>query len=428
MTAKRLIVCCDVPGTWQDSTDDVSEPPSNVTRLSRALSPSAIVEENGVRREIPQIVYYQKGVGTGTGDKYFGGTVTQCNFPSPLPNTNQDWTGVTGVGLSANVRAAYGFLVDNYADGDKIYFFGFSRGAYTARAVAGLVTQWGLLTNRGMDNFSNVYKDFYDKKIAGYTDEERRKLGFRPPLPRFTVELIGVWDTVAFHKPWLGKWYGEQLEFRNTQLSREVKYAYHALALDEERTAYQPTLWSEPDNPDGQEMLQVWFSGVHTDVGGGGDDPRLSNIALAWMIAQCTKHNQLAFDIEEYLFDHPPREIEADTTWATKLGKVPHGSFTRTLEGLLGGKSVRTPLAYAQAGSEKRPTHELIHVSIKDRALSVAPAGAVRWASPVIRGQQAGAARTWKLENGRELVEDAPLDAEYFMKGRIRTVHVDKAD
>ncbi|KAL4899918.1 hypothetical protein BDW74DRAFT_105992 [Aspergillus multicolor] len=408
MTKKRLIVCCD--GTWQDSTDDASEPPSNVTRLSRALSPSAIVEENRVRREIPQIVYYQKGVGTGMGDKYFGG--------------------VTGVGLSANVRAAYGFLVDNYADGDKIYFFGFSRGAYTARAVAGLVTQWGLLTKRGMDNFPNVYKDFYEKKIAGYTDEERRELGFRPPLPRFTVEVIGVWDTVAFHKPWLGKWYGEQLEFRNTLLSREVKYAYHALALDEERTAYQPTLWHEPDNPDGQEMLQVWFSGVHTDVGGGGDDPRLSNIALAWMIAQCTKHNQLAFDIEEYLFDHPPREIEADTAWATKLGKVSHSSFTRTVEGLLGGKSVRTPLAYDQvsSGSERRPTHELIHVSIKDRALSGAPAGAVRWASSVIRGQQTGAVRAWKLDGGRELVEDVPLDAEYFMKGRIRTVHVDKAD
>jgi uncharacterized protein (DUF2235 family) len=64
------------PGTWQDSTDDASEPPSNVTRLSRALSRTAIVKENGVLREIPQIVYYQKGVGTGLGDKYFGGTDT----------------------------------------------------------------------------------------------------------------------------------------------------------------------------------------------------------------------------------------------------------------------------------------------------------------------------------------------------------------
>ncbi|KAL4987963.1 hypothetical protein BDW68DRAFT_100958 [Aspergillus falconensis] len=409
MSTKRLIVCCD--GTWQDSTADASEPPSNVTRLSRALSRTAVVEENGVRREIPQIVYYQKGVGTGLGDKYFGG--------------------VTGVGLSANVRAAYGFLADNYADGDKIYFFGFSRGAYTARAVAGLVCQWGLLTPRGMDNFSNVYDDFYGKRIAGYTDEQRRRLGFRPPLPRFTVEVIGVWDTVAFHKPWLGRWFGEQLELRNTLLSRDVKYAYHALALDEERTAYQPTLWHQPDDADGQEMLQVWFSGAHTDIGGGGDDPRLSNIVLAWMIAQCSKHNQLAFDVEGYLFDHPPREVVAEgVPWATALGKVAHSSFTRTVEAWLAGWSIRTPLTYDQPGaaSEQRPTNEMIHVSIKDRLLSGALPGAVQWGSPVIRGRQDQNARTWELRNGRELVEDVPLELEFLMRGRIRTVHVDEED
>ncbi|KAL4999473.1 hypothetical protein BDV10DRAFT_200703 [Aspergillus recurvatus] len=408
MSTKRLIVCCD--GTWQDSTADESEPPSNVTRLSRALSRTAIVKENGVQREIPQIVYYQKGVGTGLGDKYFGG--------------------VTGVGLSANVRAAYGFLTDNYTDGDKIYFFGFSRGAYTARAVAGLVCQWGLLTPRGMDNFANVYDDFYGKKITDYTDEQRRRLGFRPRLPRFTVEVIGVWDTVAFHRPWLGRWFGEQLEFRNTLLSRDVKHAYHALALDEERTAYQPTLWQQPDHADGQEMLQVWFSGVHTDIGGGSKDPRLSNIALAWMIAQCSKHNQLAFDVEEYLFDRPPPEIVAESApWATALGQVPHSSFTRTVESWLGGKSIRTPLAYDQPGaSEHRPTNEMIHVSIKDRLLSGALPAAERWASPVIRGRLDQNARTWELRNGGELVEDVPLDLEFLMRGRIRTVHVDEED
>ncbi|KAL4779433.1 hypothetical protein BJX76DRAFT_88591 [Aspergillus varians] len=420
MSTKRLIVCCDgkelyhgtlqiltITGTWQDATADSSEPPSNVTRLSRALSRTARVEENGVQREIPQIVYYQKGVGTGLGDRYFGG--------------------VTGVGLSANVRAAYGFLAENYSDGDKIYFFGFSRGAYTARAIAGLVCQWGLLTPRGMDNFFSVYDDFYGRKIESYSEEKRQRLGFRDPLPRFTVELIGVWDTVAFHKPWLGRWYGEQLEFRNTLLSREVKYAYHALALDEERTAYQPTLWHQPDDADGQELLQVWFSGVHTDVGGGGEDPRLANIALAWMIAQCSKHNQLSFDIEEYLFDRPPRQVEREgTPWATALGKIPNASLTRILEGLFGGKSTRTPLAYHQRGSEQRPTNEMIHVSIESRVLSGTLDGAVRWISSVIQGRRGSG--IWAVSNGHELVEEVPLELEFFMKGRIRTVHVDKED
>ncbi|KAL5338201.1 hypothetical protein BJX70DRAFT_214411 [Aspergillus crustosus] len=405
MTTKRLIVCCD--GTWQDATADSSEPPSNVTRFSRSLSREAIVEENGVQREVPQIVYYQKGVGTGLGDKYFGG--------------------VTGIGLSANVRAAYGFLAENYTDGDKIYFFGFSRGAYTARAVAGLVCEWGLLTPRGMDNFSNVYDDFYEKQREPYSEAKRQQLGFRPLLPRFTVEVIGVWDTVAFHKPWLGSWFGEQLEFRNTLLSREVRHAYHALALDEERTAYQPTLWHLPEDADGQELIQTWFSGVHTDIGGGTQDPRLANIALAWMIAHCSKYNQLSFEAEEYLFNDPPLAIETkNTPWGTIRGPAPHGGLTRKIEGLVGGTSTRTPLAYGQHGSERRPTNEYIHISIKDRVLRGNVPGGVPWVSAVVQGQQDS--QTWDLENGYELVQEVPLELEYVLKGRIRTVHVDKED
>ncbi|KNG82213.1 hypothetical protein ANOM_009977 [Aspergillus nomiae NRRL 13137] len=389
-------------GTWQDSTADSSRPASNVTRFSRALSANAIVERNGQKDEIPQIVYYQKGVGTGLGDKYW---VVR----------------VAGLGLSANVRAAYGFLVDNYNEGDKIYFFGFSRGAYTARAVAGLVCQWGLLTRRGMDNFPTVYKDFYQTKADDYTPEQRRSLGFRDPLPRFTVEIIGVWDTVAFHQTWLGGWVGEQLEFRNTMLSENVRYAFHALALDEERTAYQPTLWNLPKKSEGQELLQVWFSGVHTDVGGGGDDPRLANITLAWMIAQCMKDEQLSFDIEGYLFDLPPgpmvHEIEP---WGTRLGKTETWGFTRSLEGVLGGVSIRTPLAYQPIDSGI--THEAIHKSIDDRNL----AGAGKWPCSALRARKD--ADSWFLTDGGVILETPLLEMEEYMKGRIRTVHVDQQD
>ncbi|XRM42701.1 hypothetical protein ABZX51_005912 [Aspergillus tubingensis] len=409
MSPKRLIVCCD--GTWKDSTADSQEPPSNVTRLTRTLSRVAVVDEDGENKEIPQIVYYQKGVGTGLADKYFGG--------------------VAGIGISANVRAAYGFLVDNYEEGDKIYFFGFSRGAYTARAIAGIVCELGLLTPRGMDNFATVYDDFYDRKLPVYDEEKRRQLGFRNPLPRFTVEIVGVWDTVAFHKPWLfGNWSGEKLEFRNTLLSREVRYAFHALALDEERSAYQPTLWHQPENADGQELLQVWFSGVHTDAGGGGQDPRLANITLAWMIAQCTKHNQLCFDIEEYLFDRPARPLEADTApWATAFGKTNTGSFARTVETILGGKSKRTPLQYKQTGDgNPQPTNEVIHASIEDRVLSGKGtiAGAVSWPSLVI--ERLTPDQEWVLDSGDKLLQAPVLKEELFMKGRIRTVHVDEVD
>ncbi|RHZ66771.1 T6SS phospholipase effector Tle1-like catalytic domain-containing protein [Aspergillus thermomutatus] len=396
---KRLIVCCD--GTWQDSLADAAQPPSNVTRFSRALSRLAVVEgEDGQRHEIPQIMYYQKGVGTSLGDKY--------------------WGGVAGLGVSANVRAAYGFLADNYTEGDRIYFFGFSRGAYTARAVAGLVCQWGLLTPRGMDNFALVYDDFYNHQITGYTPEKRKRMGFRDPLPRFTVEIIGVWDTVGFQKAWLGRDSGEKLELRNTVLHENVRCAFHALSLDEERTAFQPTLWHIPHKNEGQELLQVWFSGVHTDVGGGGENPRLSNITLAWMIAQCLKHGQLSFDIDEYLFDDPPLAQESETTpWATSLGKVNHSSLTRTLQGGLGGTSTRTPLGYNLVGKESDITNEVVHESVRDRNLA-------KWPCAALKGRHDG--KSWDLASGKQIFEVPALPTEKYMKGRIRTVHVTEED
>ncbi|RAH44257.1 T6SS phospholipase effector Tle1-like catalytic domain-containing protein [Aspergillus brunneoviolaceus CBS 621.78] len=397
---KRLIVCCD--GTWQDSTADSADPPSNVTRLSRTLSQTAIVEENGVRKEVPQIVYYQKGVGTGLGDKYMGG--------------------VTGLGVSANVRAAYGFLTDNYTEGDEIFFFGFSRGAYTARAIAGLVCRWGLLTHRGMDNFTNVYDDFYEKQVPDYTPEERRRLGFREELPPFTVKIIGVWDTVGFQKAWLGKDLGERLELRNTYLLPNVKYAFHALALDEERTAYSPILWHVPRPNPGQELLQVWFSGVHTDVGGGGKDPHLANISLAWMIAQCMKDGQLSFDIDEYLFDVPPRVAESDLApWATSQGKSDTASLVRTLEGVFGGTSHRTPLGYNPKGEEGDFTGEYIHESINGRKLR-----GWSWPCAPLKGKRENG--TWTLADSKTILEIRALERERYMKGRIRTVHVEEVD
>ncbi|RLL95609.1 hypothetical protein CFD26_104836 [Aspergillus turcosus] len=384
-----------------DSLADAAQPPSNVTRFSRVLSRLAVVDgEDGQQHEIPQIVYYQKGVGTNLGDKY--------------------WGGVAGLGVSANVRAAYGFLADNYNEGDKIYFFGFSRGAYTARAVAGIVCHWGLLTPRGMDNFAIVYDDFYTQKKDQYTEEERERMGFRDRLPRFTVEIIGVWDTVGFQKAWLGRDSGEKLELRNTLLHKNVRYAFHALSLDEERTAFQPIVWHLPHKNEGQEMLQVWFSGEHTDVGGGGENPRLSNITLAWMIAQCMKHGQLSFDIDEYLFDKPPLAQESEMTpWATSLGKVNHWSIVRTLEGKLGGTSTRRPLGYKPAGQESDITNEFIHESVRDRNLA-------KWPCPALKGPRDE--QSWNLASGKQIFELPALQMEKYMKGRIRTVHVTEED
>jgi Uncharacterized alpha/beta hydrolase domain (DUF2235) len=127
-----------------------------------------------------------------------------------------------------------------------------------------------------MDNFTTVYNEYYKPDYKPYSQERRSALGFRDPVP-----TVDVWDTVAFHDFWFCRFLGEELEYRNTDLSPNIKYAFHALSLDEKRSAFQPTLWHLPEQTKGQELLQVWFSGVHTDVGGGADDPRLSNITLA---------------------------------------------------------------------------------------------------------------------------------------------------
>lgn len=392
-----------------------------------------MVEENGVKRLVPQIVYYQKGVGTGFGNRFWGGENNPNTNISQYIDPLLTAAGATGLGLSAHVRSAYAFLADNYNDGDKIYFFGFSRGAYTARATAGLVTDMGLLTSRSMDNFSTVYHDYYTHRLDGYDDETRRRLGFRDPLPRFTVEIVGVWDTVGFHDFWLTRWlFGEEFEARNARLSGDIHYAFHALALDEQRSAFQPLLWHLPEKNDEQELLQVWFSGVHTNVGGGAADPRLSNIALAWMIAQCTKHDQLSFDLG-YFFDEPAPAVEPDTTpWATSKGPNRSSrSIFQFLEALLGGTSLRRPLRYGN-GRKKgdwRITNETLHESIQDRNCFGKTSGSVRWPCKVLKARKS--ATTWLLSDRREIRQVPASETEKFFKGRIRTVHplqVDPAD
>lgn len=407
---KRLIVCCD--GTWEDSLADTHQPPTNVTRISRVLSRNAIVEENGVKTVVPQIVYYQKGVGSGLGNQLLGGAV--------------------GLGLSANVRAGYGFLADNYNEGDQIYFFGFSRGAYTARAIAGLVLELGLLTSKGMDNFTIIYNDYYKHKAPSYSEERRRELGFRYPHPKIEVEIIGVWDTVSFHKlKWLGKLLGvrEEIEFANTTLHPHVKYAFQALSLDENRAAFQPVLWQIPEDRKDQELHQVWFSGVHTDVGGGATDPRLSNIPLAWMISHCQRTNLLSFDIESYLFSDPPKALEsAAIPWATSLGAIfTPWSFSEWFELTFLGKCVRTPLAYKPLLHLKSGiTNEKIHESVNDRNCFGPPAKSVLWPCRPLTARKNE--QTYSLADEKEIVVVEATDAEKFMKGRIRTVHPDRVD
>src|SRR5436853_5282463 len=162
---KRLVVCCD--GTWNDSDNGTGY--TNVSRLAWAIKPF------DDRNRATQIVFYQSGVGT-AGD-----------LSSKLGG------GALGLGLSHNIRDAYSFISNNYVAGDEIFLFGFSRGAYTARSIGGLIGYAGLLHKRDMDRFADLWE--------GYRLRDKGAVDPRPQFPdRHTpveIKCIGVWDTVG---------------------------------------------------------------------------------------------------------------------------------------------------------------------------------------------------------------------------------------
>jgi hypothetical protein len=269
--SKNIVVCCD--GTWNtaDQTDHGVPCPTNVCKLKNIALSNA-----------EQLLYYHPGVGTGGDlkDKLLGGAL--------------------GTGLDDHIKSAYEWLCRNYQPGDQIYIFGFSRGAFTARSLGGFVTICGLLNLTGMADkvawaaVDDVYDRGYRRHVPGETpplDDHSFINGAEPGAA--TVHMIGVWDTVGalgipqdlvalelLDDP-------SKYRFHNTTLSDRVKHARHAVALDEQRASFSPTLW-EPSatRPADTSFKQIWFAGTHCDVGGGHVESGLSDIALSWMIAE----------------------------------------------------------------------------------------------------------------------------------------------
>ncbi|MFD8387066.1 DUF2235 domain-containing protein [Streptomyces sp. NPDC059679] len=267
---KRLIVCCD--GTWNtaDQVEDRLPCPTNVTKLALAVA----AEDTAGNR---QCVYYHRGVGTSRWDRLRGGAF--------------------GAGLSGNVLDAYRFLVDNYEPGDFVYFFGFSRGAFTARSTAGIVRNCGILRRENAHRIGEawaLYRSSADRPTGVAASLFRRAYSHDP-----RIRFIGVWDTVgALGVPALGpRWLkpvirrlNHRWEFHDTKLSTRVDGAFHALAIDEQRSAFEPTLWHQQPGTDGQELKQVWFTGVHCDIGGGYTETSLSDITFLWMVDRAREY------------------------------------------------------------------------------------------------------------------------------------------
>jgi uncharacterized protein (DUF2235 family) len=289
---RRLIVCCDGTWNWPDGKRE-----TNVIRLVRAIAP--------LDGDIAQMVYYHQGVGTGNIlDRMVGGGA--------------------GVGLSLSVKGCYGFIVDNYVAGDEIFLFGFSRGAFIARSVAGLIGTVGVLRKSEMERFIEVW-DWYSQR------REARNLADLAALAprRYTdveIECIGVWDTVGALGIPGTRFCAQAFAFYETELGTKVRHAFQALAIDERRANFQAAVWvpfstqryahraaaqaALPGQPATaaqqpaaqgvpQVLKQVWFPGAHSNIGGGYERHGLSDTTFLWMLAQLHDHRLLALNPRE---------------------------------------------------------------------------------------------------------------------------------
>jgi len=305
---KRLIVCCD--GTWLnlDSSDA-----SNVVKITQSI-------RKADDQNIQQVLFYDQGIGADGGfiDRIGGGAF--------------------GWGIDQKVESAYRFLSLNYHEGDEIYLFGFSRGAYTVRCLAGFIYCSGLLKRQYIRKTSEAYKLYRDRddstkpsgKIAtDFRENYGDHVSIRALCCWDTVGSLGVPDLVPFLP--FDDWNNQKYEFFDTQVNRLIQNAFHAIAIDEIRKSFQSTPMERSDHAN-TNIQQLWFVGDHGCVGGGTDSTSgLSDITLNWMMEN-VENLGLALD-RRYLeaklnprFDIP---FDNQPTGVFKLG----GRVSRTIKG-----------------------------------------------------------------------------------------------
>ena len=258
--SKRIVLCTD--GTWDKQTNR-----TNVYRLFKAVAGGS-----------DQVRFYEDGVGA-----------------SGLP-LDMLFGGVFGSGLFEKIKEGYAQIAHVYEAGDEIFLFGFSRGAYTARSIAGMIAACGLPTQHFDDALiETVFHAYRKKELRAPLLAE---LNGTYAMDNPPIRMVGVWDTVgSLGIPAVFGGVSETIYgFLDTSLNPKVGNGYHAVAIDERRSEFPPTLWTSPPAP-GQTVEQVWFCGVHSDVGGGEPTDQtsgvaLSDITLAWMM-----HNACALGL-----------------------------------------------------------------------------------------------------------------------------------
>lgn len=256
MAPRNLVICCDGTGNEYGTRN------TNVVELFKML---ALDEPDR------QIAFYDPGVGT------MGDPSLNTGFGKSL---NKGLGLAFGRGMTRNIHDAYRYIMNSFHSGDRIFMFGFSRGAYTVRALAGMIHKMGLL-KKGSENLIPYAIALY-KKHPETREDWRVVNGFKRTFSReVPIHFLGIWDTVKS----VG-WLRRRVVLDFTVNNKSVLHGRHAVSLDERRRQYQTNLWGYPN---GEDFQEVWFPGVHSDVGGSYKENGLSQISLKWMVEAAQK-------------------------------------------------------------------------------------------------------------------------------------------
>jgi len=221
------------------------------------------------------------------------------------PGLGTDWRKVTGaiggMGFSKNIKQCYQFIFENFEADDKVFMFGFSRGAATVRSLSAFIHLFGILPKSRADLIGEAFKIYQIDNSEKRARKAKAFIGKHHTMWA-NVEFLGVWDTVAalgLPLESLSMFLDKIIphKFHNLDLSASVKFARHALSIDDERKTFHPELWNKIEKMEpADKMKQVWFTGVHTDVGGGYDDQNLSDISLRWMIQEAQAKGLIIYE------------------------------------------------------------------------------------------------------------------------------------
>jgi uncharacterized protein (DUF2235 family) len=258
-----------IDGTWQAAFSDVFH--SNVFRLCVALNYA-----DKTKKKNSQVFIYSPGLGT-------------------MTESGRLIAGAFGDGFDQSILHAYINLVSNYRQDDKIYIFGFSRGAVTARALTGFITYAGLLKADFSSHIEHAWNYFTGRPQNFNYAGQRGSITHR----NVKVEFLGLWDTVS--GPHKQSELLERYRFTGNTLDPSVKHGVHVISIDESRGDFDPIVWKEFNDAGAQTLDQIWLPGVHCDIGGGYSDAFLSTVSLVAMIDKLAEYfPDLSFD-QEYI-------------------------------------------------------------------------------------------------------------------------------